>query len=313
MKSKKNILNKSSSERKKQNETIFYRLIFMGDSGVGKTQIINRYNNKLFEEQYYPTFSIDFQIKKLNISGIHINIHCIDTVVSDLSKATENSNEEENYYEEIGKTFFKKAHAFILVYDITSKQTFDNLSRYYDIFKFCLNDIKGKYNKKIIYIVGNKIDLRLNREVTDNEVKKSSIKYEAKSMEVSAKNGLNIDRLFNDIIEDLMKNEKNNNINPENSNNNIYNKTNNISQLYNLRNNSLNRVYTEHESRINFESSSSYYLQSRNFNLNEDYINNLNNNDNINRVNIQSNIQNEDNKNSFYLNNNNNEKKCSIF
>lgn len=60
-------------------DNIFYRLIFLGDTGVGKTQIINVYNNKLFKEDYMPTFSVDFQIKSIVMNGKKINIHCIDT------------------------------------------------------------------------------------------------------------------------------------------------------------------------------------------------------------------------------------------
>ena len=199
MKSKKNIDLKSNTDKIKPNESIFYRLIFAGDSGVGKTQIINVYNKKIFQKDHLPTFGIDFQIKTLNIIGKKTNIHCIDTAGS------------EDFTEDTGKLFVKKADAFILVYDITSKESFNNLYKYYNIFKFALNDLEEKYSKKILYLIGNKYDLKINRIVNENEARDLANKYDAKYMEVSAKNGLNIDRLFEYIIQDIIKREEGNN------------------------------------------------------------------------------------------------------
>ena len=196
MKSKKNIIPKSDIDKNKQNESFFYRIIFVGDSGVCKTQIINIYNNKLFQNEHIPTFSIDFQIKTLTINGKKTNIHCIDT---------EGSND---FSEDTGKLFIKKADVFILVYDITSRQSFNNIYKYYNIFKFALNDLEEKYSKKILYLIGNKYDLKINRIVNENEARDLANKYNAKYMEVSAKNGLNIDRLFEYVIQDILKNSK---------------------------------------------------------------------------------------------------------
>ena len=160
MKSKKNIIPESDIGKNNQNESLFYRILFLGDSGVGKTQIINVYNNKIFSNEHFPTFSIDFQIKTLTINGKKTNVHCIDTegssVSSDFSKFT-------------GISFIQKADVFILVYDITSRQSFNNLEIYYNRFQLALKGFKEKYNKKIIYVVGNKFDLRIKRVVNENE------------------------------------------------------------------------------------------------------------------------------------------------
>ena len=114
MKRKKNILEKTETVKEKQIESLFYRLIFVGDTMVGKTQIINRYINDLYSEEYFPTFSIDFKIKTIKINGKTINIHCIDT--EGLS----------NFSIDTGPLFIEKTDAFIYVFDITSRESFSS-------------------------------------------------------------------------------------------------------------------------------------------------------------------------------------------
>ena len=263
MKSKKNIIRNSKCIKKQQNESLFYRIIFVGDSGVGKTQIINKYNNKLFQNEHFPTFRIDFQIKTLSINGKKVNIHCIDTEGNDFSEDT-------------GILFINKAHVFILVYDITSKESFNNIYKYYNLLKSTLNDLEDKYNKKIFYLIGNKYDLKINRTINEKEARDLANKYNAKYMEVSAKNGFNIDKLFEYAIQDIVKSEDSTSSDSGGKvkNNTIYKNINSIRSNDSLKNN--NRLYTANESKQNYETSN-FFLNTRNYiNPNNDYINNIN-------------------------------------
>lgn len=245
------------------NENIFYRLIFVGDTGVGKTQIINVYNNKLFKEDYIPTFSVDFQIKTIVLNNKKINIHCIDTEGS-----------IDNLPEYLGKTFIKKADAFILVYDITTKNSLNNLSNYY---KFSINDIEEKYNKKITYLVGNKYDLKNNRAVSEQLGQETANKYDAKFIEVSAKKSFTIKKLFDCIIQDIIKRDESSSSSDSNgkANNNILSSVSTLRTNKSLKNS--NGSSNDNESFFNYETSS-YFLKAKNsINENNDYINNLNN------------------------------------
>ena len=304
MKSKKKLVFKSNNDNNNnnnKNETTFFRIIVVGDSGVGKTQLINIYNNKLFQNEHFPTFNVDFQIKTLNINGIKTNIHCIDTEGSkDFSKET-------------GPTFVKKADAFILVYDITKVQTFNNLYYYYDIYKASLNNLEVNSKNKIIYIVGNKFDLRLNRVVYENDAINLASKYNAKYIECSAKNGFNVDRLFEYIIQDILKRQDNNSNDNEGvfKNNNIFRNVNTIRSNDNLRNTYRNGVYTENESGQNFETTSNF-LKSRNnylFTNNNNYI--INNN--INNYQNNYNYNYDFNKTYNFYKMENKHTKCNIF
>ena len=266
-------------------DNIFYRLIFLGDTGVGKTQIINVYNNKLFKEDYMPTFSVDFQIKSIFMNGKKINIHCIDT-----------EGCIDNLPDYLGKSFIKKADAFILVYDITTKNSFNNLSNYY---KFSINDIEENYSKKIIYLVGNKYDLKINRVVSEIQGQETANKYDAKFMEVSAKKSSTIKKLFDCIIQDIIKRDESSSSGDSNGkfiNNNI------LSNVTTLRTNKSLKNSNDSENFSNYETSS-YFLKGKNsINENNDYVNNLNNLQDIRNREIM--------RNSIYYKT---QKKCFIF
>jgi small GTP-binding protein len=266
-------------------EAIFYRLIFVGDTGVGKTQIINIYNNKIFTEDYIPTFGVDFQIKTIFMNGKKINIHCIDT-----------EGCTDNLPDYLGKSFIKKADAFILVYDITAKNSFNNLSNYY---KFSINDIEENYSKKIIYLVGNKYDLKANRAVSENQGQETANKYDAKFMEVSAKKSSTIKKLLDNIIQDIIKRDESSSSSDSNGkfiNNNI------LSNVTTLRTNKSLKNSNDSENFSNYETSS-YFLKGKNsINENNDYVNNLNNLQDIRNREIM--------RNSIYYKT---QKKCFIF
>jgi small GTP-binding protein len=287
------ILN-SENDKNKSNETSFYRLIFVGDSEVGKTQIINLYNNKLFQNEYFPTFNIDFQIKTLNINGKKKNIHCIDTEGSLVSQVLT---------EYTGENFIKKIDALIIVYDITSRQSFNNIDSYYKILesKYSSKGLSDKFNKTIKYVVGNKFDLRINRVISDNEGRETENKYNAKYMECSAKNGYNIDRLFEYIIQDIIRGESNNSSDSGGNqrNNNITHKSIKKKSNESVRNNNLYGNNSDNESRQNFMTNSYFSKTGNFFNNNNDY--------NINNINQNNEIQ----PKSFYQNDGS--RKCEIF
>lgn len=287
------ILN-SENDKNKLNETSFYRLIFVGDSEVGKTQIINLYNNKLFQNDYYPTFNIDFQIKTLNINGKKKNIHCIDIEGSYVSQVLT---------EYTGENFIKKIDALIIVYDITSRQSFNNIDSYYKILesKYSSKGLSDKFNKTIKYVVGNKFDLRINRVISDNEGRETENKYNAKYMECSAKNGYNIDRLFEYIIQDIIRGESNNSSDSGGNqrNNNIIHKSIKKKSNESVGNNNLYGNNSDNESRQNFMTNSYFSKTGNFFNNNNDY--------NINNINQNNEIQ----PKSFYQNDGS--RKCEIF
>lgn len=299
MKRKKNKSVKSETENESQIETSFYRLILVGDNEVGKTQIINKYINNIYKEDYLPTYSIDFQIKTTKINGKLKNIHCIDTQGSS------------DFSQDTGIFFIQKSDAFIYVFDITSRESLYNLNNYYEIIKLALTDSQKLIKEKVVYLVGNKCDL-MNRQVNEYEGRLEAKKYEAKYLEVSAKTGINIDKLFDYIIQDIIREDYNSNIvdsGGEIIHKNIFNKnnTNNIDNNINTNNNNIqNNINTnsniiENEKSGLFYDDSTYHLKSNmSVNNNNGLINNINNVKNVNNKNEMQNS-------NFFPN------KCQIF
>ena len=308
MKRKKNKLGKFETKKKVQNVSSFYRLIFIGDSKVGKTQIINKYNNSLYQEEYLPTYCVDFQIKPIKINGKKVNIHCIDTLGSmDFTPNT-------------GTLFIQKTDAFIYVFDLTSRESLYNLQDYINIIKTALTDSEKIINEKIIYFVGNKCDLVMYRQVEENEGRLEANKYGAKYMEVSAKTGINIDKLFNSIIQDITtkKDEISIHSNSIDSgggggaiNTNINNNINNISINQNSSNKNTNTNIININNNINTNNAITNNISNQIFkNVNNNIINtNINNNIKpiiTNNMNINSNIINTNIENNINTNINNN-------
>ena len=310
MKRKKNIISKSETENESQIESSFYRLIFMGDSEVGKTQIINKYNNKIYQDEYFPTYSVDFQIKTIKNNGRILNIHCIDTEgSSDFSIDT-------------GTVFIQKADAFIYVFDITSRDSLYNLKDYNDMIKSALTDSEKMINDKVSYVVGNKCDLVMYRQVQENEGKSEANKYKAKYIEVSAKTGINIDKLFDYIIQDIFKNEENSSSIDSGGggilyksiykNNNQINNTNIINRKENQINTNINpnvstnintNIITNSNTNINTNIINNKNLQIKNNNENNNIVTNIINPTNINNNNENTNINNNINTNTNLLEN----------
>ena len=307
MKRKKNKLGKFETKKKVQNVSSFYRLIFIGDSKVGKTQIINKYNNSLYQEEYLPTYCVDFQIKPIKINGKKVNIHCIDTLGS------------MDFIPNTGSLFIQKTDAFIYVFDLTSRESLYNLQDYINIIKTALTDSEKIINEKIIYFVGNKCDLVMYRQVEENEGRLEANKYGAKYMEVSAKTGINIDKLFNSIIQDITtkKDEISINSNSIDSggggaiNTNINNNINNISINQNSSNKNTNTNIININNNINTNNAITNNISNQIFkNVNNNIINtNINNNIKpiiTNNMNINSNIINTNIENNINTNINNN-------
>ena len=305
MKRKKNIISKSETENESQIESSFYRIIFMGDSEVGKTQIINKYNKKIYQEEYLPTYSVNFQIKTIKNNGRILNIHCLDTEgSSDFSIDT-------------GTLFIQKVDAFIYVFDITSRDSLYNLKDYNDIIKSALTD-----SEKVSYVVGNKCDLVMYRQVQENEARSEANIYKAKYMEVSAKTGINIDKLFDYVIQDIFKNKgKSSSIDSGGgilykniyNNNNQINNTNIFNQNVNQINTNINtniktNIITNNDTNIdtntnaniitNIDDNSNTNISNNkkiqiNNNLNNNIVTNI-----INPTNIDDNTENQNNINT---------------
>ena len=189
-----------------------FKLILIGSSGVGKTSILQRYIQKIFNDDYTCTIGVDFFMKSMKIDDKLIKLQLWDTAGTEKFKS-------------ITTGYYRGANAAFIVFDLTSRKSFESVSEWIEnYYKYSNPD----YERHVI-LIGNKSDLKNERIITEDEiddfVKLNKIKY----FETSAKNGENIDECFLFIAEQLMKdadekgilyNEKSGNINDQNLKNN---------------------------------------------------------------------------------------------
>ena len=166
-----------------EDQTIKCKVVLLGKSGVGKTSIISRYTTNVFKESLMTTPGANFITKKVNFPKANktIKFEIWDTA-------------GQERYRSLAKVFYNNASACILVYDITNKDTFN------DIVNYCIPELKENAPKDtILALAGNKSDLYLEEQVNDNEGKNLAKNINAIYLRTSAKLNSSIDELFNNI------------------------------------------------------------------------------------------------------------------
>ena len=164
------------------------KVILLGESGVGKTCIINRYINKEFQNNVASTLGSAFFLKEIIKGNTKYNVNVWDTT-------------GQEKYHSVTNLFINDSHIIILVYSIDSKTSFDNLNYWYDTIK---EKLKGE--KYILSVVGSKYDLVDNEVVTEEEGKKYAKEKNARFKLVSPKEDPEgINQLFDNLLDDLIE------------------------------------------------------------------------------------------------------------
>ena len=167
------------------------KIMIIGETKIGKSSLIARYcNNSFSGGAYLSTIGIDFQIKNIEMNGKKIRLQIWDTA-------------GQERFRNIAKNYFQSSNGFIVVYDITCKDSFDKLT--YWIGE--INENAPVETKTIL--LGNKIDLKDSREVPKEEGEEFSKSKNINFLEVSAKDGTNVKEAFDLLIADILKNNKN--------------------------------------------------------------------------------------------------------
>ena len=151
------------------------KIIFTGDSGVGKTSIINSIMGQKFSPEYEPSIGVDFFSKTIRYKGRLIKLQIWDSA-------------GQEKFRSLIPNYIRGSSLIFLIFDVSKKESFQHLNEWID---FITNIEKGN-----IVIVGNKIDLKENIEVTKEEAEKYCSEKKYEYFEVSAKEGTNINNLL---------------------------------------------------------------------------------------------------------------------
>ncbi len=172
---------KKAKKEEKDDNSLTFKIITLGDSGVGKTSIINRYVNNIFSDNTSSTVGVNFSIKELYFNQQKINLKLIDTC-------------GQEKYQSLTKAYLKNTDACFFIFAFNDKESFENIKQWMALF----NDHNSIKDIPIM-LLGNKSDLQkeIDDDLINEFVKSNKINY----LETSAKDAKNI----NESMEELGK------------------------------------------------------------------------------------------------------------
>ena len=173
-----------------QNQTgydMIFKIVLIGDSSVGKTNILSKYLSNEFDPDSKATVGVEFGTKNFKIENNIVKVQIWDTA-------------GQERYRSITNAYYKGAKGSLLVYDITNQKTFESLDKW-------ISDLKTNSDENIsIVLLGNKSDLESDRKISTEQGREKAEFYKLAFMETSALNGNNIEKAFNELITDVYKN-----------------------------------------------------------------------------------------------------------
>ena len=162
------------------------KLIILGDSGVGKTNIIQRYISDTFNAETRATVGVEFFVKNYRVNNDIIKLEIWDTA-------------GQERYKSITSAYYKGSRGALIVYDITRTITFEDIEKW-------KNEINEKVKGSLkLMLIGNKCDLKDERKVSIEEALEKAKLLNIPLMETSALDSTNIQKAFENILKEMYK------------------------------------------------------------------------------------------------------------
>ncbi|XP_024408984.1 ras-related protein Rab-26 isoform X3 [Desmodus rotundus] len=164
---------------------VAFKVMLVGDSGVGKTCLLVRFKDGAFlAGTFISTVGIDFRNKVLDVDGMKVKLQIWDTA-------------GQERFRSVTHAYYRDAHALLLLYDVTNKASFDNIQAWLaEIREYAQHGV-------VLMLLGNKVDSAQERVVKREDGEKLAKEYGLPFMETSAKMGLNVDLAFIAIAKEL--------------------------------------------------------------------------------------------------------------
>jgi len=176
-----------------------YKLLLIGDSGVGKTSLLFRFAEDAFNATFISTIGIDFKIRTIEIEGKKIKLQVWDTA-------------GQERFRTITTAYYRGAMGIILVYDVTCQASFDNISNW---IKNTEEHASADVEKMIL---GNKCDMEPKRQITTEKGQRLADNYGVKFFETSARDSVNVETAFYEFARAIKAKEDKKNLDNQNAN-----------------------------------------------------------------------------------------------
>ncbi|XP_010491702.1 PREDICTED: ras-related protein RABA4a-like [Camelina sativa] len=161
-----------------------FKLVLIGDSGVGKSQILSRYARNEFSLDSKATIGVEFQTRTLVMDHKSVKAQIWDTA-------------GQERYRAVTSAYYRGAVGAMLVYDVSRRQTFDHIPRW-------LEELRNHADKNIVIIlVGNKSDLEDQRAISMEDAKEFAEKEGLFFLETSALNAVNVESAFSTVLTEI--------------------------------------------------------------------------------------------------------------
>ncbi|XP_067025283.1 ras-related protein Rab-1B-like isoform X2 [Acropora muricata] len=171
----------------KEEFDLVFKIVVVGDIDVGKSAFISRVTGNWNAERYIGKIGVDFKIRTIELNGKTIKLQFWDTA-------------GEERFKTLASCYYRDAHGFIVVYDVTNQDSYEHLSHWFcEIYRHAPENVK-------IILVGNKIDLARERLVDSTTAQDFARSMGIPFLETSAQTGLNVQQLFSTIRAEIVEN-----------------------------------------------------------------------------------------------------------
>ena len=176
-------MSKKNVKEPQQEKTV--SILTLGETQVGKTSLILRFIDRVFYYDTKTTIGVDFKVKRINLLNKNVLVKIWDSAGQERFKT-------------VTRQYYKNAEGVMLIYDVTSQKSFSMIEEWFKSI------IENKREGAQVILIGNKKDM-VNRVISAEQGESLAKKFEIKYYETSALSGENVDQVFEELAENILK------------------------------------------------------------------------------------------------------------